>query len=189
MAEVDARLSLGWDPLRATRVGEASNPGPAGTRKTARKRLQKEVFKLGPGFMKQIVDQVVQAIGQHMQIDLAGSQQAPWDNRQPKRRKKKHQKDSPEAHDQNNHAELQGWWEGQETDKSTSPADTRWQDTDAWNGWWSPAEWKEWKAHRQYSHSEWVDYTTQENWDYMQWPSLQEGAPTAIKPDKGTRFA
>ncbi|CAE7900186.1 unnamed protein product, partial [Symbiodinium microadriaticum] len=104
----------------------------------------------------EVLTEVVQAIGQHMQIDLAGSQQ--------------------------------GWWEGQETDKSTSPADTRWQDTDAWNGWWSPAEWREWKAQRQYSRSEWVDYTNQENRDYMQWPSLQEGAPTANKPDKGTRF-
>ena len=34
-------LGRGWDPYKGTRVGEASNPGPAGLRHTRRKRLEK----------------------------------------------------------------------------------------------------------------------------------------------------
>lgn len=38
----DPVLSFCWDPLKATRVGEAANPGPAGSRATTRKREERE---------------------------------------------------------------------------------------------------------------------------------------------------
>ena len=39
---LDPLLSFCWDPMKATRIGEASNPGPAGSRATIRKREERE---------------------------------------------------------------------------------------------------------------------------------------------------
>ena len=65
----------GWDPLRGTRVGEASHPGPrngGGYRRTRRKRTQKQqaaAFGLSPQDMQGIADLVAKNLAQTYNLE------------------------------------------------------------------------------------------------------------------------
>ena len=63
------------NPLKACRIGEAANPGPAGTRRTARVRKQKDkasgaVTSLPAGVLKALVNAVVQEMRNQFQVPL-----------------------------------------------------------------------------------------------------------------------
>ena len=171
------------------RIGEASNPGPpAGPRKTYRKRQQRELVKLAPSVMRQIVEQVVIAMNQSQQFFQHADPEMPAPKNEQKRRKKNRVEtseafmcDPPENHVADQTHDIWHWYQQQ----SEKDQNSVWWPQNTEEDRWSPSEWKAWKKWTYSDRQDWEPYPDDSNRDVSAWPLL----PQPQRNNQGSRFA
>ena len=164
-AEMRESLRHNWDPNLGRRIGEASNPGPAGTRRTARVKALKEKTFLNPSTLKHIVAAVMQALGQSQQYE------SPYPKRKRPKRRTGTRPKQPGAGDTR---KPDAYCSQSQEDESRHIATETWNNTslqDPNTGWWDPKAWREWREWRWNQDSHNTSW-----WHAHDWPNLPQAA-------------